>query len=168
MKLLRIIILLACLLPFNIFGQETLSSLDANWLKLTRPIMLRSETINSLIKQLHKHKEIPVKALNTLASLSNNIYINAKINAARDSTTISLLNDQNNKLMIALSRVYVFLDSSEKVAKNEKILEMRYRIEANENRIYFAKREYNEACKDLKRMDLKFGDLSDQPPEVKF
>jgi len=131
--------------------------------------MLRSETINSLIKQLHKHKEIPVKALNTLASLSNNIYyINAKINAARDSTTISLLNDQNNKLMIALSRVYVFLDSSEKVAKNEKILEMRYRIEANENRIYFAKREYNEACKDLKRMDLKFGDLSDQPPEIKF
>ncbi|WP_293305660.1 hypothetical protein [Pedobacter sp. UBA5917] len=168
MRLLRIIILSAFLLPFNIFGQEASSRLDSNWLKLMGPIKARCETINSLIKQLYKIKEIPAKELNSLAVLSDSLYASVQIKWKKDSTAINLLNNQNNGLTIALSNVYVFFESSVKASKNKKILDMIYRIEAYGNRIYLAKIEYNEACRDLNRMDLKFGDLSEGPPKVEF
>jgi hypothetical protein len=167
MKLLRIITLLTFLLPFNIFGQEASSSLDSNWLKLMRPIKLRSETINTLIRRLYPIKEIPAKDLKTLAGISDNVYGNIQIKIRKDSITINLLNSQNNQLTIALSRIYVFLESSKKASKDNKIMNLMAQIEACENRIYFARREYNESCRDLNRMDLKF-DLSEQPPKVVF
>ena len=168
MKLLKITILLTFLLPFNIFGQETLPVLDSSWLKLTRPIKLRSEIINSLIKQLYKIKDVPGKELKTLATLSGDIYVNAGMKDKKDSISINLLNNQHNMLTIALSRMYIFLESSKKASKNETILAMRYQIEACENRISFARREYNESCKVLNRMDLKFGDSDELPPKVEF
>lgn len=168
MKLLKITILLTFLLPFNIFGQETLSILDSSWLKLTKPIKLRSETVNSLIKQLYKIKDVPGKELKTLAALSDDVYVNAGMRYKKDSITINLLNDQNNMLTIALSKIYIFLESSKKASKNKTILAMRYQIEACENRISFARREYNESCKVLNRMDLKFGDSEVLPPKVEF
>lgn len=168
MRLLRIIILSAFLLPFNIFGQGASSRLDSNWLKLTRPIMLRSETINSLIKQLYQIKGIPAKELKTLTTLSYDVYCKAKIKDKRNSKTINLLNSENNQLTVALSKIYIFLESSKSASKNNKIMNMMTQIEACENRISFARREYNEACRDLNRMDLKFGDLGEGPPKVEF
>jgi LemA protein len=164
----RISVLLI-LLSQSCFGQDTTALINASWTNLKTQLQRRTDIITNLTNELYKSTNVDKVELTNSKTYCIDLFKYVDTLTFRDSLSISLAYNKNNRLTQAISRTLVTLENDQNFKNRNEVTILIMHLEGCENRLALVKREYNETCKVYQRTDLYFGNNQvDKAPEVKF
>ena len=153
----------------NSFAQDTTSSINESWANLKTQLQRKTHIANDLVASLSKSQKVDKEQLNNLKSFAVELFKYVDTLTHKDSLSISLANDKNDRLTQAIAKILVSVENNDKFKGNKEVIGFIMQLEGCENRIAIAKMEYNKLCKEYGRSDLFFGnDNVDKGQEVKF
>ena len=163
-------ILLLFLLSFQTsFGQDTTAQINTSWINLKTQLQRRTDIVSNLASILSKSTKVDKEQLSKSKTFAIDLFKYVDTLTLKDSLSICLANEKNNRLTEALEKTLASSDNDKKLSSNNQLPGLFMQLEGCENRIALAKREYNDICKEYKRTDLLFGsDKVEKAPEIKF
>jgi LemA protein len=168
MKLTVRLFLFLLFISCSCIGQEA-KAIDDEWLALKIPLQRRTDIVSKVVNTLSKSKEVDKEELAKAKNLAVELYSHIDTLKTIDNLSISLSYKLHTQLTQALARTLVTLERDPKFRNSTPVRDLVVQLEGVENRIMVAKRDFNEACKVIKRPDLYFGsNQQEKVPEVKF
>ncbi len=169
MKLVTTFILLFFFSFQTIYGQDTTAHINTAWTNLKTQLQRRTDIVSNLTSILSKSTKVDKEQLNNSKLYSIDLFKYVDTLSYKDSLTISLASNKNNKLTQALARTLATLEDDKKLRSDNQLQGLLMQLEGCENRIALAKRDYNNVCKVYGKTDLLFGSNNEEKaPEVKF
>lgn len=151
------------------FGQDTTAQINTSWINLKTQLQRRTDIVSNLVSILSQSPKVDKEQLSKSKTFAINLFKYLDTLTLKDSLSISLANEKNNRLTKALARALATSDNDKKLRSNKKLPELFMQLEGCENRIALAKRDYNDVCNEYKRTDLLFGsDKVEKATEIKF
>jgi len=151
------------------FGQDTTAQINTRWNNLKTQLQRRTDIVSDLVNILSQSEKVDKEQLSKSKNLAIDLFKYVDTLTFKDSLTISLANEKNNRLTKALARTLATSDKDKELRSNKELSALFMQLEACENRIALTKRDYNDICSEYKRTDLLFGsDKVEKASQIRF
>ncbi len=149
------ILFLFVIITLHSSGQDATSQIKSKWLDLKTQIQNRSKAVDALTSAVLKSK-VDKKKVENLKRAS--AYLSSYIDPLNimDSTSISLTELRNIKLILAIQDVLIEIENQPTLKSTQKFANIQGQLEGCENRIAQSVNSYNDICYKYKRADLIF------------
>ena len=135
-------------------GQDSLTVLLDSWIKLKSQLQRRTDIIINIVSVVSKSSKMDEDILKNVKSIAADFSLFIDSSKNLDSLTVKTTYQKSQGVAVALSKMIVMLENDSIHKSQDEYINLQVQLEAAENRIVAAKRNYNEICFNYKREDL--------------
>jgi len=138
------------------FGQDTSKAFNESWQTLKTQLLRRTNLAKQFAQILSQNKNVDTSFITQLNKNAADISATLNINDTLSNIIVNNIHDKNDSLSMLLKKGFDILQSDKTFTPTNEFQDVLMQLEGTENRIYIAIKDFDEACKNIKRQDLYF------------